>query len=309
MMNPTIDAVIDEVEAYRGPDKAERVEALQDFIAGRETVSAILASYLEANPKRSPTTAANYRKAVDLWIEKHGDRPLRGVTRRKALEWLEEVGKGKARDTVQRYATVLSHLVDWDCRMDETPPLNPFKDIVKGLGKKHNGGRETYHPFTGDELKAVFKALDGRDDLKAAAMVSLFSGLRLSEVFKVVRMKVDGVDCYVLPDGQGKTDNAARVIPVHPRLADVVIPEGLKASAASVAFGRKLDSLKLGDGKVFHSLRKNFAGALEHMHCPELTAVRLLGHSPISISYRVYSKHRDAAALREWVEKVSFKLD
>jgi integrase len=137
-------------------------------------------------------------------------------------------------------------------------------------------------------------------------MISLYSGLRLSEVFRVVRMEVDGIACYVLPDGKGKTDNASRVVPVHPRLADVAVPDGIKASAVSVAFGRKLDPLKLPDGKVFHSLRKNFSGALENSGCPELTAVRLLGHSPISMSYRVYSKHRDAAKLKEWVDRVDY---
>jgi hypothetical protein len=59
MMNPQIEAMIDRVEIDTGPMKAERVEALQDYIAGREPVSVVLSSYLEANPKRSPTTTLN----------------------------------------------------------------------------------------------------------------------------------------------------------------------------------------------------------------------------------------------------------
>lgn len=65
-------------------------------------------------------------------------------------------------------------------------------------------------------------------------------------------------------------------------------------------------TLALPEGKTFHSLRKCFTTALERSGCPEEIAVRLLGHRPVSLSYRVYSAGHDAADLKRWVEKVAF---
>ncbi|ANY79172.1 hypothetical protein BB934_13905 [Microvirga ossetica] len=58
------------------------------------------------------------------------------------------------------------------------------------------------------------------------------------------------------------------------------------------------------EGKTFHSLRKAFTTALERADCPEAIAARLVGHAPLGITYRIYSQGREAAQLREWVEKV-----
>jgi integrase len=86
------------------------------------------------------------------------------------------------------------------------------------------------------------------------------------------------------------------------------VPTGKKAVNLSVTFGRKVRPLKWGEGKTFHSLRKCFTTALERVECPEPIAARLLGHAPLGITYKVYSKGREAAQLQEWVEKVSFPV-
>ena len=81
-------------------------------------------------------------------------------------------------------------------------------------------------------------------------------------------------------------------------------PEGANASALSVRYGRLMREIKMPKGKTFHSLRKAFTTALERVNCPEEIAARLVGHAPLSITYRLYSQGRKAAQLREWVEKV-----
>ena len=134
--------------------------------------------------------------------------------------------------------------------------------------------------------------------------MSLFSGLRLAECLSAKRHEIGGIDCWDL-DG-GKTVNARRIVPVHSRLADVKVPEGLNAKTLSVRFSRLRKSLKLPEGKTFHSLRKCFTTALERSGCPEEIAVRLLGHRPVSLSYRVYSAGRDVKELQGWVDRVSF---
>lgn len=107
MDNPALDAVKDSLQ---GIEDGPAVDAVRDHIAGIETASETLAAYLEVNPKRSATTTANYQTTVKLWVRVNGDKPLHQVTRKQALDWLEKVGEGKAKDTVKRYATVMSHL-------------------------------------------------------------------------------------------------------------------------------------------------------------------------------------------------------
>jgi integrase len=221
------------------------------------------------------------------------------------LAWLENAAAGKARDTVKRYVTVMSHLWDWEHRAEDDPPTNPFDKLQQGAGKL---GREAedYLPFDDDELKKVFAALDANPPLRTVALVSLYSGMRLSECLAATKVTLDGIECWQV--SKGKTKNASRIIPVHPRLADVELPSDVKASALSVAFGRMGNKLHLPPRKVFHSFRGNFATALERTGCPEEVAVRLLGHKPVSLSYGLYSAGRLAGELKGWVERVSFEL-
>jgi integrase len=301
MYNPLIDDLIDEVREGRVPEDSNLAHALSDHMTGREPVSETLKSYLEANPKRNATTTKNYETTVKLWIAKHKDRPIDRVTRRQALEWLEEVAEGKARDTVKRYATVMGHLWAWAHRKEEDPPKNPFEDLLKRIGSKGRAA-ESYDFYTPEELKQVHEGLADDKELRSMFLITLYTGFRLSECLRAERRDVHGVECFVL--ASGKTDNAARVVPVHPRLRNISAPIGIKASALSTRYQRLMDKLKMPKGKTFHSLRKMFGTALERTDCPEPIAARLLGHAPLGITYRIYSQGREAAQLREWVEKV-----
>ena len=70
---------------------------------------------------------------MKLWKAKHEDTPIYGVTRKQAIEWLEEVSEGKARDTAKRYATVMAHLWAWAHRKEEDPP----RPADLGQSRKH----------------------------------------------------------------------------------------------------------------------------------------------------------------------------
>jgi integrase len=295
MYNPLIDDLIDEVREGRAPEDSDLAHALSDHITGREPVSETLKSYLEANPKRNATTVKNYETTVKLWIAKNKDRPIDRVTRRQALEWLEEVAEGKARDTVKRYATVMGHLWSWAHRKEEDPPKNPFEDLLKRIGSKGRAA-ESYGFYTEDELKQAYAAVSEDDELRPVFLISIYTGFRLDECLRAERRNVHGVECFVLEGG--KSENASRVVPIHPRLKDVVAPKGAKASALSVRYGRLMRSIKMPEGKTFHSLRKAFTTALERADCPEAIAARLVGHAPLGITYRVYSQGREAAQLR-----------
>jgi len=300
---PDLQRIMDTLDAEEADEDDPRVRAVRDHLQGLPVASEVLEDYLTHNPKRSATTETNYRASLRQWVQVNGDHPLTAITRRQAVQWLDTVARGRARDTVKRHVTVMAHLWDWAHRLDETPPSNPFRGLQQAAGTRGHAAK-SYEVFTEDELQRLFTALEGDPALHTVALVSLYSGLRLNECLTAKRHTVGGVECWDLEGG--KTVNARRIVPVHPRLADITVPQDVTAKALSVRFSRRGKTLALPEGKTFHSLRKCFTTALERSGCPEEIAVRLLGHRPISLSYRVYSAGHDAADLKRWVEKVGF---
>jgi len=301
MDNPALEALVDDVEEMAGGFEREAGAALRDHVTGVQSVEEVLADYLARNPKVSKTTVANYDKAARLWSEWRPGGGLRGVTRSDAVRWLDEVSEGKARETIKRYAGVLRQLWAWVHRLDEAPPMNPFDDAVKRLGSKGEPSR-SYGHYEADELLRAYEAVAADDELRSVFLLSIYTGFRLSECLRAHRETFYGVECFVLP--MGKTGNAARVLPIHPRLTDVQAPVGIDAATLSVRYGRMMRAIGMPKGKTFHSLRKAFTTALERVDCPEDVAARLIGHRPLSLTYRIYSKGRRAEELRGWVEKV-----
>lgn len=299
MDNPDLERLVDEMEEAEAP--RELFQAVGDHVKGLLTVSETLEDYLAKNPKGSATTEANYRTAVKLWIAAHGDKPLRGITRKVALNWLNDVAEGKSRDTIKRYVTVLSNLWRWSHREMDERPTNPFHELQQDADVKGKSA-ESYGFFDDAELVQAFRAIEADEELRAVFLISIYTGFRLDECIRAERKDLHGVECYVLM--KGKTGNAARVVPVHPRLKDIRVPDGAKAGVLSVRFGRAMRKAEMPEGKTFHSLRKAFTTALERADCPEAIAARLLGHSPLGLTYKVYSKGREAGQLKHWVEMV-----
>jgi integrase len=303
--NPGLENLLDKARELPADHPAH--SAIRDHLADLKPVSELLTDYLEHNPKRSPTTAANYNAVVQRWIDVHGDKALspKWVNRRVAASWFEKATKGKARDTAKRYATVMGHLWEWQYRLHDDLPPSPFEKLLKTAGRPSNQEADSYEAFSGDELVRIMKALKDDADLYPVALVSLYSGLRLAEVLAAEQETINGVDCWKVK--KGKTKAAARLVPVHPVLADVKIATKLNSKALSVRFGRIKKRLGFPPSKTFHSLRKNFSTKLEQAGCPEGVAVRLLGHRPISMSYSVYSAGRDVVELAHWVNQVKYE--
>jgi integrase len=317
-LHPDLDALVDHLEdAHAGDVPPALVHVIQDHIAARLSLPDLLEDYLAKRPKRSPGTASNYRTVVAAWVADHGSGPLRPPTRRELGAWLNHATEGLSPNTARRYVRVLATLFDWQHRTDERDarPVNPFSDARDLMDDATRPTGKSYRAYGRDELAAVFLRLQGeRRDLLNAALIMLYSGMRPSEAHRAERVTVHGVPCFSLPRDSGKTDNAARMIPVHPCLADVFIdPAGRSETALSVAFGRFIKPLRAsgavsGDDKVFYSLRKNFATALEQSGCPEAVAARLMGHAPGRFTYRVYSSGQEVHHLAEWVNSIAYDL-
>lgn len=119
MYNPALEAIAEELEVAEGVGENVTAQwaALSDHVHQRVPVSELLKDYLAKNPKASPTTVANYRGTVSLWVAARGDKPLNGTTRKVATEWLEKVSEGKSRETIKRYVNHMATLWAWAYRM------------------------------------------------------------------------------------------------------------------------------------------------------------------------------------------------
>jgi len=56
----------------------------------------------------------------------------------------------------------------------------PKENVFTGHKLDVQNDRESYEPFSGDELTKVYTVLD--EEMKAVAMVGMYSGMRLNEI-------------------------------------------------------------------------------------------------------------------------------
>lgn len=145
--------------------------------------------------------------------------------------------------------------------------------------------------------------------------------------------KMDADDGDYEPDKSLKTVNSIRVVPLHEIAVKAGLPEYVAAlrkaghvrlfpeitrdkvkgygKPAGSWFNERLLGLRLGiernGRKTFHSLRHNFATAVERLDLPERVMAQLLGHERGSTqSGTRYAKDRSAAELKPIISRLMF---
>jgi integrase len=171
--------------------------------------------------------------------------------------------------------------------------------------------------------------------LQWVMLIGLYSGLRLNEIcqLKVPDLHREG-DIWILDvrEGDGqilKTAAARRWVPVHSQLIAAGLldyaenlpatgplfpslrgsgPDAKRSWYVSQQFTdyRRACGIEQGRRLVFHSLRKNFASALDRAGVPLADAAALLGHSR-GFSWDVYSSGPGLKRLQELVERVEYE--
>ena len=164
---------------------------------------------------------------------------------------------------------------------------NPFAEArVKGKVK-------SYQRFLPQEISELYKA--AHPSIRLAIKIGATTGARISEVVTMKAIEdADTGDLYwsIRPNGDGKTANSTRVIPVHPRLLSEV-SEGFQLGISDRQLSRlmkkvieELKQLDLfdrsGSGKLsFHSFRAHVASELLYTHGYKPEEVELFtGHRP-----------------------------
>ena len=254
---------------------------------------------------------------------------LSAVTRRVAGELLAERRASAAWETVMRDFSAYSGLWRWAVRRGYADTL-PWPDQTAGMKapREHDGDREEKRGYSSAELVKLLRA--GPADLAPARggyaatfwdliRLSLLTGARASETLSLrVRDVLEDGTAVVLAAQGGKTDNAARVVPLHPVAARVLadrlaslpdqapdaplwpeVPETGRDRRRSKIIGNRYPAIRrriLGedDGTDFHSFRRSFMTAAETaLHSGgrlnvELVAL-LAGHERKGLAFSLYS--------------------
>ncbi|QCU90543.1 tyrosine-type recombinase/integrase [Thiomicrorhabdus sediminis] len=208
------------------------------------------------------------------------------------------IDQGVTPKTAKNDVTTLSTIFKTAHRKQLVKGNNPFRE--PNLTAKPTKRRSAYDV---SEVKQVLNALPER--FRLFWKVGYYAGMRRSELISLnsgsiveLESKHGTVKCFsIAPDGDGKTENATRYIPIHPDLeADLAGFEGFDFAANTFGNHRlKVTRELFGDEYAkthdLHSLRHTFSTTL-HNHLTEQPNMVdwLTGHSRTnySESYRTY---------------------
>src|SRR5262249_45196844 len=268
----------------------------------------------------SADTIADYRRKVKVFTDKVGDLPLNKITDHVAVDFLDGYLLGERKQkprTRNGYAMLFSAVFKCAIRRKKAS-ANPFADQRVKASTTH------YEPFTDQEIAALFA--DAKFEIAPAkhktatamswaSLISAYTGARLEEIAQLKASDIKQTDdiwyfefCH---DGNGKTEAATRVVPLHRELINIgllryrdALPKdsmlfpGLKGRNSKPGrLGPKLGDAfnwwrkKLGivrDGVNFHSFRHTVGDRLRKAGVPEDDRAALLGHEDERITSRVY---------------------
>ena len=260
------------------------------------------------------------------------------VSSGKAQLFIDELlSQGKSANTATHYKSKLQELWRWSLTREKTRGDNPWLN-TKIEGNRKQSKAEHFRNFTDSELKHIL-AETRYDKLNTSTWkypyalhvlprLLPFLGTRLSELAKAKVEQFVEIDGHLVFEvREGKTINAQRIVPVCPAITSLVnevinkandspwlFPEianaEIGASEAVNSISSRFGKITKGFDKIegyktgLHSFRGHFATALEQIGCPEDIASVLAGHKRLSLTYSLYSKHKDKDKLWQYIEKI-----
>jgi integrase len=307
---------------------------------GTETFADAAAVYLktELDEDVKPATVEEYRRKIAVFP--HKDMPLRSISRGMAADFLDGLvseERGLSRRTRNLYASLFSSIYKSAIRREKAT-MNPFD------GQRVKAAVVHYEPFTDEEItklfaSATFEIAPAKHTTATAlpwcALISAFTGCRRDEIARLTTkdIKRTGDVWYfdVCADGDGKTENAERVVPLHHVLLDAgllqyrdALPAGsrlfpsLKAPPSAPdkmgkALGYAFEAWRkrLGinrEGVNFHSFRHCVGDRLRKAGVAKDDRGFLLGHADVETQNKVYGHdgpglHR----LQAIVDKINYR--
>lgn len=304
--------------------------------------SDVVGKYLEEKKlDNSVNTITAKRRTYDDFIEFLGDLQINLFGKPELVQWkTADLKRGIKAVRLNARLGQLHDLFNWAINNGyyTAAPTSPVEGLRIGRNSKLSTKYESYEPFSNDELKAIFGAgylkKFHKPDFYWLPIVALFTGARREEIAALksadVKM-VDGVQCIHIQ--KGKTADARRLVPVHPKLVELGfidyakhlqeleeeflfphLTEGAngKGKNAGRQFSDWLDEVGISDKrKVFHSFRHTAITRLHATGANPAHVMQITGHSSETqgVHFQTYTHDVGLQALAETLAKLAYPLD
>lgn len=220
-------------------------------------------------------TLGKIQRSLDRFKELPEAVDLRLIKRPTVVRWIEEQRTTHKAATVANWVSYLSQMFQYaiDHGHLDDGYANPFK------GHRMLGDKVThYDEMQNSDLLPILKFLKHEDHMPVK--IAWYSGMRLSEVLAATVVTVDDILCFKI--AQGKTESAARTVPVHSELIQAMRGRE-KAVDIEGDYGKRFGRAKTkatGKGRelAFHSLRVSFINHAMRAGYPDYDVAKVVGH-------------------------------
>ncbi|MBW7055989.1 tyrosine-type recombinase/integrase [Paracoccus bogoriensis] len=324
------DLAADETE--RLEKKPTEASAFTNAFTGREPVAHHLETYLNTAGLAPKTTGE--RRGLVLRFARWADAKgltLDRIDRRQAGKYVGEQIDPMHPATQTKHLTALRSYWKYLARrghvqlppgitLDDGWPWNGQQTIQTGKRVERGSKKAEERAFTDAEVSRLLyepwpmKNPEWESQIRDALTISLLSGMRLAEV---LTLWVEEVHDGVFDIQQGKTESAARKVPIHPDLSEIVARRtagkiGKQWLFHEVAterdpgdtFGKRfkrfreavgVDDRREGTRRSlvnFHSARRWFTTKARHAGHPRETIAEIVGHAPDKkdVTFGVYAR-------------------
>ncbi len=234
------------------------------------------------------------------------DIGLQDIDKKSVVAYIEHLGDEYAHGTIAAHLSRLKSIWVHAFQLGEiSTKQSPFAD--HDLSPFKNGTSQRKQLFSKEQLGKVLS--DCPDNVKALVKLALFTGGRISELCNADVEVIEGIKCLVVH--KGKSDSAARYIPLVEQVSDLPSPLKIDHKASGRTFSRfKVSQITDDSTRSFHSLRNHFITAGQRAEgLSEFDVAYVAGHKTgATMSFGHYARH-DVKRLKQTVDTIAAQIE
>lgn len=247
--------------------------------------------YQEAQKRFTEGRKGNYSAAYK-YLKSIKDIPIRSI---KANQMQKCIDSCTTTQQVE-IKTVCHKVFDWAMQNDIID-----KDPSRYLFSKSVKARKEKRVFSADEIQLIDSSLDWWNKI---AMMLLYTGMRTKELRTLDPEDIDPIQ-GIINIRVAKNQSSVRQIPIHPHVYQIFCDyREHGCNLYGYTHDGLNEALKRIDGHTAHECRHTFTTQMRKCGCDPLVLQIILGHTPSSITERVYTH----ITLKEMALEIS-KLD